>query len=155
MPYPAEYQRCTDHFQKFLIDARNAADLGSSHQSYTMSQGVLQTFRRRLSLQDAIRFAALLPAALRALFVSDWDPSETIQPFTDRESMTREVRSLRAKHNFSPDDAIYFVAIALRKNMDTEKLDEFLHTLPEDAQNFWSTEPSLPHGQNREITAKL
>lgn len=58
---------------RFLLDARDTAGLGSTHQAYTMVQGVLQTFRRRLEISEAIRFAGVLPPVLRAIFVADWD----------------------------------------------------------------------------------
>lgn len=76
MPMPMDYQRATDHFREFMKDAREESFLGSPHQTYTMVQGVLQTFRRRLEIKDAIRFAGVLPAVLRALFVADWDVDE-------------------------------------------------------------------------------
>lgn len=75
MTVPAEYQRARDHLYAFLEDARDTAGLGSTHQAYTMVQGVLQAFRRRLDVRDGIRFAGVLPLGLRALFVADWDPA--------------------------------------------------------------------------------
>jgi uncharacterized protein (DUF2267 family) len=57
MPVPAEYSRAADHFYEFLVDVRDTAELGSTHQAYTMVQGVLQAFRRRLDIKDAILFA--------------------------------------------------------------------------------------------------
>ncbi|NMW22602.1 MAG: DUF2267 domain-containing protein [Chlorobiaceae bacterium] len=60
MPVPSEYQRATDDFYKFLIKVRDLAGFGSTHQAYTMVQGVLLTFRRRLEIKDAISFAAAL-----------------------------------------------------------------------------------------------
>ena len=56
MPVPAEYQRATDDFYKLLTDARDSAGLTTTNQAYTMVQGVLQVFRRRLELNEAIRF---------------------------------------------------------------------------------------------------
>jgi hypothetical protein len=41
MPVPSEYQRANDNFYEFLMDARDAAGLGSTRQAYTMVQGVL------------------------------------------------------------------------------------------------------------------
>lgn len=73
MPVPSEYQRASLDFEKFLSDARDASGLTTTNQAYTMVQAVLQTFRRRLTLQDAIRFAGILPPVLRSLFVADWD----------------------------------------------------------------------------------
>jgi uncharacterized protein (DUF2267 family) len=137
MPVPVEYQRATDQFYKFLDDAREAADLVTNNQSYTMVQGVFQTFRRRLDIPDAIQFANVLPALLRALFVSDWDVLELKRPFENWEIMTKEVQDLRSNHNFSPDTAIKAVAQALRKNVDIEELDKILAKLPKGAAEFW------------------
>lgn len=78
---PAEYSRATEHFVEFLVDTRDRSELGSTHQAYTMVQGVFQAFRRRLDIKDAILFAGILPVGLRALFVADWDTSEPRRPF--------------------------------------------------------------------------
>jgi uncharacterized protein (DUF2267 family) len=137
MPFPPEYQRATDHFYDFLMDARDSTGLTSAHMAYTTVQGVFQAFRRRLGLRDAVRFAQILPAGLRALFVADWDPDEPVLPFGDRDAMTKEVQSLRANHNFAPETAIRDVARALRKHVDERALDSILATLPNGAADFW------------------
>ena len=137
MPIPSEYQRATDHFYKFLQDVRDMSDLGSTHQAYTMVQGVLQTFRRRLDVKDAILFAGVLPAVLRAIFVVDWDIDEPRRPFEDHAVMTKEVRTLRADHNFAPATAIRDVAIVLRRNVDEAAFDRVIAMLPEGAVRFW------------------
>ena len=102
-----------------------------------MVQGVFQTFRRRLDLKDAVRFAGVLPAALRALFVADWNPEEPQRPFEERAAMTQEVRALRADHNFAPETAIQDVARALRRHVDEAVFDRFLESLPSGASEFW------------------
>jgi uncharacterized protein (DUF2267 family) len=102
-----------------------------------MAQRVLQAFRRRLELSDAIRFSNVLPVGLRALFIADWDPTESKRPFCDRETMTREVQALRPLHNYAPDDSIRIVAAALRRNVDQAAFDRVLATLPEGAAEFW------------------
>ena len=134
---PSEYQRATDHFYDFLADARDIAGFTTMNPAYTMTQGVFQAFRRRLELADAIRFAGVLPVGLRALFVADWDPEEARRPFTDRETMTKEVQALRAAHNYSPDTAISDVARALRKYVKAGELDRVLAQLPAEAADFW------------------
>jgi uncharacterized protein (DUF2267 family) len=138
MPIPSEYQRASLDFEKFLLNAREASDLTTTNQTYTMVQGVLQTFRRRLTLAEAIYFAGVLPPVLRAIFVADWNLDEPRREFGDRSEMTREVQSLRADHNFAPDTAIQAVAVALRKNVDNAKLETVLSHLPPPARNFWS-----------------
>lgn len=137
MPVPSEYQRASLEFDKFLLDAREASGLTTTNQAYTMVQGGLQAFRRRLALSEAIQFANVLPPVLRSIFVVDWDTSEPQREFEDRGAMTREVQSLRAAHNFAPETAIRDVAVALRKNIDQERLDAVLADLPVGARDFW------------------
>ena len=137
MPVPAEYQRATDDFYKLLIDARDSAGLTTTNQAYTMVQGVLQAFRRRLGVNEAIRFLSVLPVGVRALFVADWDVNEPKRPFEDRAVMTKEVQALRAKHNFAPETAIRDVATALRRNLDEAAFDRVLATLSHGATEFW------------------
>ena len=137
MPVPSEYQRATDDFYTLLVDARDAASLTTTNQAYTMVQGVLQVFRRRLEVNEAIRFVSVLPVGLRALFVADWDVDEPKRQFEDRAVMTKEVQALRAEHNFAPETAIRDVATALRRNLDEAAFDRVLATLPQGATQFW------------------
>jgi uncharacterized protein (DUF2267 family) len=137
VPVPSEYQRATDDFYQFLMDARDAADLTTTNQAYTMAEGVFRAFRRRLEVGEAIRFLSVLPVGLRALFVADWDIGEPKGPFADRAVMTKEAQSLRPLHNFAPETVIRDVAIALRRNLDEAALDWILSTLPEGATQFW------------------
>jgi len=137
MPVPPEYQRASQHFEKFMHDVCEVSGLNTSHMAYNMVVGVLHAFRRRLCIKDALRFANALPPVLRALFVADWDADEPQKAFEDVASMTREVKSLRAAHNFSPDTAIHDVAVALRRNVDETDFDRLLSTFPERAKAFW------------------
>ena len=137
MPVPSEYQRATDDFYKLLTDARDVAGLTTTNQAYTMVQGVLQVFRRRLEVNEAIRFLSVLPVGARALFVAVWDVEEPKRPFEDRAVMTKEVQSLRPEHNFVPESAIRDVATALRRNLDEAGFERVLGTLPIGAAQFW------------------
>jgi uncharacterized protein (DUF2267 family) len=137
MPIPMEYQHASEEFERFLQDARELSGLATRNQVYTMTEGVLQTFRRRLTVDDALRFANVLPPVLRAIFVAEWDLREPRLPFADRQAMTAEAQSLRRDHNFSPDSAITDVAAALRKNVDETAFDHVLSTLPVGAKDFW------------------
>lgn len=138
MTPPVEYQQATIQFYQFLTDARDAAGLQTTNQSYTMAQGVLHAFRRRLELKESIRFLVVLPAGVRALFTADWDPDEPKRPFGDRAAMTLEAQSLRPQHNFAPETAIHDVAVALRHNVDEAALDRVLDSFQPAAKEFWA-----------------
>lgn len=137
MPLPQEYQRATEQFYRFLQAAQENAGLGSSHQAYTMTQGVLQCFRRRLELAQAVRFGQLLPVGLRALFFADWDPAEGPVPFGGEAQWAEEIQALRKDHNFSPPTARQDVARALRAEVDPVGLERLLAELGPEAQAFW------------------
>jgi uncharacterized protein (DUF2267 family) len=102
-----------------------------------MAQGILQAFRRRLEVSEAIRFLSVLPVGLRGLFVTDWEIDEPKRSFEDCAVMTKEAQSLQLLHNFPPETAIRDVAIALRRNLDKTALDRILATLPQGAMQFW------------------
>jgi uncharacterized protein (DUF2267 family) len=137
MTIPMELQRASEAFEKFLADACDISGLATRNQTYTMVQGVLQLFRRRLDVKDAIYFAGALPPLLRAIFVADWDTDEPRRPFDDRAVMTREAQSLRGDHNFAPDTCIRDVAAALRKHVDLSSFDNVIASLPQGAADFW------------------
>jgi uncharacterized protein (DUF2267 family) len=138
MPLPAEYQRASLDFERFLVDARDISGLNTTNMVWNMVVGVLHTFRRRLPVADALRFANVLPPVLRAIFVADWDVDEPQRAFEDRATMTREVQALRAAHNFSPESATRDVAQALRRHVDEAELDRVLATLPAGAREYWA-----------------
>lgn len=105
-----------------------------------MLQGVLQVFRRRLKVQDAISFAQVLPPLPRALFIENWDPAEALSSNWNPSALSREVRQLRIHHNFSPDTAIQNVAAALRKHVDQTEFARCLARLPSEARAFWEAQ---------------
>ena len=69
MPMPWTYRQATREWQAFLAEARSAMNLESENATYTAVEGVLRAFRCRLTPQQAIDFAQVLPSVLRALFL--------------------------------------------------------------------------------------
>lgn len=138
MPMPWTYRQATREWRAFLAEARGAMDLVSDNATYTAVEGVLRAFRRRLTPQEAIDFAQILPSVLRALFVADWKFEDPIPPGT-RADWTAEAKALRPHHNLTPDNCVLATAIALRKSVLREDLDRVLTTLPPFASEFWST----------------
>lgn len=137
MTIPEEYRNASEDFETFLLDVRELSGLQTTHQCYTMLQGVLQVFRRRLTVIDAARFAARLPPLLGALFISDWDVSEPLRPFAQIDAMNREVKMLRHNHNVSVDDAIQCVSKVLQRHLGDDGMSAALRDLPPQAAAFW------------------
>ena len=139
MPMPWTYRQATREWRAFLDEAKAAMDLTSDNAAYTAVEGVLRAFRRRLSPQQAIDFAQVLPAVLRALFVADWDLAEDPLPPGTRADWTTEAMALRPQHNLTPPNCVAATAFALRKSILRQDLDRVLATLPPFAAEFWST----------------
>lgn len=139
MTLPFEYQNASLEFERFLLDARDYADLVTTNMAWSMVVGVLHTFRRRLTVKQVIRFSTVLPPVIRALFLEQWNPDQEVADFGTEEELLEEVRSVRPDHNFSPPHAISAVAKALRNRVDQVEFARALAELPPGATQFWST----------------
>ncbi|MET1411219.1 DUF2267 domain-containing protein [Roseibium sp. HPY-6] len=139
MPMPQTYFQASRDFDAFIQDVRDTCMLQTHHQAYHTLRAVLHTFRAHLMTEDALRFANVLPAVTRAIFVEDWTPNETPPPFPERVALISEVKSVRRDHNLAPESAIEDVAAALRRSsLDERELDRVLADLPEGAAEFWT-----------------
>jgi uncharacterized protein (DUF2267 family) len=90
-----------------------------------------------------------LPAVLRAVFVKDWNVHEKMRGFGDMRSLNEEVRSWRANHDFSPDEAIEIVATVLRHHVDPITFNKALDRLPGKAHEFWKGRENEPETAGR------
>jgi uncharacterized protein (DUF2267 family) len=139
MPMPWTYRQATREWQAFLAEAKTAMNLESDNATYTAVEGVLRAFRRRLTPQQAIDFAQVLPSVLRALFVADWQLDTGPLPPGSRADWTSEAMALRPHHNMTPANCVAATALALRKSVLREDLDRVIATLPAFAAEYWST----------------
>ena len=142
MPLPFEYQNASLEFDRFMADARDYAGPTTTNMAWNMVVGVLHTFRKRLTLHQAIRFAAILPPVIRAIFVEDWDPDEPVLEFASDAKLLEEVRAVRREHNFSPPNAISAVSAALHRHVDQKAFEEVLSQLPAGAKHYWQVTES-------------
>ncbi|MEO1140355.1 MAG: DUF2267 domain-containing protein [Pseudomonadota bacterium] len=137
MPMPWTYRHASKEWRAFLDDVKERMSLESDNMAYTAVDAVLQVFRRRLTAQQGLDFAAVLPSVLRAVFVYDWDVSVSPVPFTTRDRLVREVKQVRANHNLTPDNAIEATAWAVRRCCNARDFERVLAGLPDGAVAFW------------------
>jgi uncharacterized protein (DUF2267 family) len=144
MPMPWTYRHASREWRAFLDDVKEATGLVSDNMAYTAIDGVLRTFRARLTAEEGLRFASVLPAVPRAIFVADWVPAGPPLPFGTRAEMTREAKALRPDHNLTPDNALEAVARALWRAVRHADLERALASLPPGAAEFWTIEGADP-----------
>ncbi len=151
MPMPWTYRHASREWRAFLDDVRERMDLVSDNSAYTAVDAVFQVFRRRLTAQQGLDFAGVLPSILRAIFVAGWRVDDPPLPFTDRASLTAEVKAVRPDHNLTPDNAIEATAWAVRRFTNRLDLERVLAGLPEGAAAFWHVEVADPRELDQRI----
>jgi uncharacterized protein (DUF2267 family) len=143
MTIPQEYLHASRDFDRFMDDFLEISMLATRHQSYAVVRAVLHVFRDHLTVHDGLKFAEILPAVLRAIFIENWHPTNNPPPFPDRAALTSEVKANRRDHNTgASDNSIAEVATALRRNVDANNLDRVLAELPAGAIEYWATQPA-------------
>lgn len=144
MPMPWTYRHASKEFRAFLDDTKERMCLDSDNSTYTAVDAVFQVFRRRLTAQQGLDFAGVLPSVLRAIFVKDWDITEAPVPFADRDALTVEAKKVRVHHNLTPDNAIEATAWAVRRCTNRMDFERVLARLPDEATAFWQVEVDDP-----------
>ncbi|MDZ7904739.1 MAG: DUF2267 domain-containing protein [Cypionkella sp.] len=140
---PWTYRQASREWAAFLDDAKEAIGTPTDHSTFTAVEGVLRAFRARLTLEQSIVFAQVLPAVLRALFVANWTPAPPIAAGT-RADWTAQAQSLRAHHNLAPAHVVMATALALRKSVHFADLEATLAQLPPFAAEFWRIDAPDP-----------
>lgn len=138
MPQPFAYRNASTGYEAYLADLLEISGLTTWNQCYTMTRAVFMVFRAHVAPQVAMDFAQGLPAVLRAIFIEDWDLSQPVTPFPDRDTLTKEVHAIREAHNFSTPNAIADVALALKRAMKAEDYRFMIENLPPDAVGYWT-----------------
>ncbi len=118
--------------------------LASDNMAYTAVDGVLQVFRRRLTAQQGLLFAGVLPSVLRAIFVQGWDITVPPFPFPERSDLIEEVKQVRPHHNLTPNNAIDATAWAIRRCTSARDFNRVLERLPVGSVAFWHVDVDDP-----------
>lgn len=151
MPMPWTYRHASKEWRAFLDDVKERMSLESDNMAYTAVDAVLQVFRRRLTAQQGLDFASVLPTVLRAIFVNGWDVSDPPVAFADRRALIDEVKRVRVNHNLTPDNAIEATAWAIRRCTDKRDFERVLAQMPDGAAAFWHVEVDDPSELDQRI----
>ena len=95
MPMPWTYRHASREWRAFLDDVKDVTGLTSDNMAYTAVDGVFHVFRARLTAEEGLRFAAVLPSVPRAIFVAGWVPSDAPRPFASHADMATEAKAMK------------------------------------------------------------
>ncbi|WP_226554009.1 DUF2267 domain-containing protein [Celeribacter naphthalenivorans] len=140
MPTLASYLHSEKEFHSFLKDAKDRMGhaMDSDSMTYTAVDGVLQTFRRRLTPPQVIAFGDVLPSSLRAMLVFNWRVDAVPLPFGTRSELIREAQTVRKEHNITPLNVIDATAYALWRHCNHRDLTRVLDMIGAEAVAFWA-----------------
>lgn len=144
MPMPWTYRQASREWRAFLDDVRDVTGLETDNVAYTAIQAVLQAYRRRLTPEQGIAFAQVLPSVPRAIFVEGWDLATKPVDFGTRAEWTAEAKALRPHHSLTPDNAVEAVARALWRQVNHLDLQRVVARMPEGSAEFWSVPGASP-----------
>ncbi|SDF22567.1 Uncharacterized conserved protein, DUF2267 family [Celeribacter baekdonensis] len=144
MSMPWTYRHSEKEFKSFLKDAKDrmGSVLESDKMAYTVVDGVLHVFRRRLTPPQVIAFGDVLPSSLRAMLVRGWNVDAVPLPFGSRSEMIREAQELRQTRNIMPLNimplnVIEATGYALWRHVDHRDLARVLAQIGPEAVAFW------------------
>lgn len=143
MPMPWTYRHASREWRAFLDDVKDVTGLASDNMAYTAIDGVFHVFRARLTAEQGLRFATVLPAVPRAIFVAGWVPGDPVA-FGTRAEMIAEAKALRPNHNLTTDTAIEAVARAIWRSVNHAEFRRVLDRLPTGAADFWTVKDATP-----------
>ncbi len=144
MPMPQEYQIASQSYDKYLRDLCEESELVTRNRGYTCTQAVLLAFRKRLTAEQVLLFANVLPVVLRAIFTKEWQREEYTADFGDEADWIADIKGLRARHNFSEDATLRHVSGVLLNHVDEEEFRRTLQEIGPEALRFWGVEALSP-----------
>jgi len=144
MPMPWTYRHAAKEWHAFLSDVKERMCVDSDNVAYTALDAVFQVFRRRLTAQQGLDFASVLPSVLRAIFVNGWDVTKPPVPFSERSALIKEFQQVRVNHNLTPGNAIEATAGAIRRCTNKQDFERVLAQMPIEARAFWHVDADDP-----------
>ena len=139
MPMPWTFRHGDREWRRFLGDIREVMGTPSDNVAYTTAEGAFRAFRARLTVDQVARFAQVLPAMPRALFLEGWAPAPP-RPWADAATYLAEIMALRADHHFATGRAREAVSVALHRAVGPERLARALDGIGPEARAFWAVE---------------
>ena len=135
MPTPQDVAYASQQLQEWLLDLRQRALLGSTHQAYSMLRTVLHEVRDRSPMDDALRFADALPPLVRGIMLERWHPPHAA-PAT-RPTFLDAVKERLEPHTPPPGGIVEDVLAVLAQRTQPNLLPTLTEHMPAELQPQW------------------
>lgn len=109
----------------------------SKNKTYSLFRAVIQTIRDRLTVEEAVHFAAQLPMLLKGLYYEGWKPSKNPVKFNRAEFIGEIERKFPTDPEISTEKMIQAVIKALEKHIAWGEMEDIKNMLPKDFRDFF------------------
>lgn len=134
---PEVIQRSVEKTRHWIGEV--AAELGGDdhRRAYRALKAVMHTIRDRLTVNEAVQFAAQLPELLRGAYYEDWVPARTPQRYRDREEFLERIAE-RAGLAGTTEASYTLDAVmaVIRKRISEGEIDDVLAEMPQEIKSL-------------------
>lgn len=122
--------------KEWLQEVQERMELDDEQRAFRVLRAVLQTLRDRLTVEEAVQFAAQLPMLLQGVYYHGWTPAgKPIKIRSREEFLDRVAEGLLRQHD--PEEACRVVFGVLEQRMPGGEIEDVKRILPEPIRELW------------------
>lgn len=122
--------------KEWLQEVQEQMGLDDEQRAFRVMRAVLQTLRDRLTIEEAVQFAAQLPMLLQGVYYHGWTPAGKPVKIRSREEfLDRVAEGLLRQHD--PEEACRIVFRVLEQRMPGGEIEDVKRILPGPIRDLW------------------
>jgi uncharacterized protein (DUF2267 family) len=123
----------------WLHDLMDTMGWQDRHRAYLAMRATLHALRDRLTVQEAVQFAAQFPMLVRGFYYEGWDPNG--KPLKERhkaEFLARIEQYFQGDDNIDPEAVARGVFTVLQHRVSAGEIENVKHVLPAQIRELWA-----------------
>ena len=137
MTVPATIAHAVQQTQEWLKELRDNADLADEATALSVLRAVLHQLRDRLSVEEAVDFAAQLPTIVRGIYYEGWRPARAPQKVRTKRKFLDQVTLKLLPHPIPPEPAVRNVFALITHHCDPGEIGDVVSQMPSELQDLW------------------
>jgi uncharacterized protein (DUF2267 family) len=137
MTVPATVAHAVQQTQVWLKELRDNADLADEATALSVLRAVLHQLRDRLSVEEAVDFAAQLPTLVRGIYYEGWRPARAPQKVRTKRKFLDQVTLKLLPHPIPPEPAVRNVFALITHHCDPGEIGDVVSQMPSELQDLW------------------
>jgi uncharacterized protein (DUF2267 family) len=122
--------------KEWLQEVQEEMGLDDEQRAFRVLRAVLQTLRDRLTVEEAVQFAAQLPMLLQGVYYHGWTPAgKPVKMRSRAEFLDKVAEGLMRQHD--PEEACRIVFRVLEKKMPGGEIEDVKRILPAPIRDLW------------------